>query len=120
MQLLCFALSLVVIQYIDHAGKAHDHGKQNGTAKSAAGKADIRIEHNQCGRSIRMMGATVLNLSIKIPSFEQHSTQRLLCFQYSRNHREIYCATVEICPLHTICRGWFYCSAARNTVGVWR
>ena len=35
-----------------------------------------------------MMGATVLNLSIKIPSFEQHSTQRLLCFQYSRNHRE--------------------------------
>ena len=50
MQLLCFALSLAVIQYIDHAGKAHDHGKQNGTAKSAAGKADIRIEHNQCGK----------------------------------------------------------------------
>ena len=88
MQLLCFALSLAVIQYIDHAGKAHDHGKQNSTAKPAARKADIRIEHNQCGRSIRMMGAPVLNLSIKIPSFEQHSTQRLLCFQYSRNHRE--------------------------------
>ena len=23
---------------------------KNGTAKSAAGKADIRIEHNQCGK----------------------------------------------------------------------
>lgn len=50
MQLLYFALSLAVIQYIDHAGKAHDHGKQNSTAKPAAGKADIRIEHNQCGK----------------------------------------------------------------------
>lgn len=50
MQLLYFALSLAVIQYIDHAGKSHDHGKQNGTAKSAAGKADVRIEHNQCSK----------------------------------------------------------------------
>ena len=50
MQLLCFALSLAVIQYLDHAGKAHDHGKQNSTAKPAARKADIRIDHNQCGK----------------------------------------------------------------------
>ena len=93
MQLLFFALSLAVIQYIDHAGKSHDHGKQNGTAKSATGKADVRIEHNQCVYFASSIAGTT---------------------------GKIYCATVEICPLHTICRGWFYCSAARNTVGVWR
>lgn len=80
MQLLCFALSLAVIQYIDHAGKAHDHGKQ------------------------------------------MSNIQRSVYFASSiaGTTGKIYCATVEICPLHTICRGWFYCSAARNTVGVWR
>lgn len=51
MQLLCFALSLAVIQYIDHAGKAHDHGKQNGTAKSTAGKARIHSEPSQRGKN---------------------------------------------------------------------
>ena len=50
MQLLCFALSLAVIQYIDHAGKAHDHGKQNSTAKPAAGKVRIHSEPSQRGK----------------------------------------------------------------------
>lgn len=51
MQLLCFALSLAVIQYIDHAGKAHDHGKQNSTAKPAAGKARIHSKPSQRGKN---------------------------------------------------------------------
>ena len=51
MQLLCFALSLAVIQYMDHAGKAHDHGKQNSTAKPAAGKARIHSKPSQRGKN---------------------------------------------------------------------
>ena len=66
MQLLCFALSLAVIQYIDHAGKAHDHGKQNSTAKPAAGKARIHSEPSQRGKNHKDDGSEFAHINTPV------------------------------------------------------